>query len=220
MNRARTYLSSCFNWAIGEGLCETNPVDKTNRNDENTRDRVLANKELKTIWRALPDNDFGKCAKLLMLTSQRRNEIGGLRVFEFNREQRQIELPPERTKNGLPHVVPLSDMAMEILESIDMENQEYVFGRRKNSGLSGWSDSKAALDQVAKIAHWTLHDFRRTGATRMGDEGVLPHVVEAVLNHSSGTKSGVAGTYNKAMYLNEKREALNTLAAFVKLAVA
>ena len=111
-------LSSFFNWSIGEGLCESNPVDKTNRNDENTCERVLANNELKTIWRALPDNEFGKCAKLLMLTSQRRNEIGGLRVVEFNKEKRQIELPPERTKNGLPHIVPLSDMAMKILESV------------------------------------------------------------------------------------------------------
>src|SRR4029079_14147128 len=66
MNRSRTYLSSFFNWAIGEGLCEANPVDKTKRNDENSRERVLKNAELKTIWRALPDNDFGKCAKLLL----------------------------------------------------------------------------------------------------------------------------------------------------------
>jgi integrase len=219
MNRARTYLSSFFNWAIGEGLCEANPVDKTNRNEENSRDRVLKNTELKTIWRALPDNDFGKCSKLLMLTAQRRNEIGGLKVSEFNRAERQIELPPERTKNSLPHIVPLSDMAMSILESVDMDGKEFVFGRRADSGFSGWGDAKTMLDQEAEIDHWTLHDFRRTGSTRMGDEGVLPHVVEAVLNHISGNKAGVAGTYNKAMYLTEKREALNTLASFIERVV-
>jgi integrase len=220
MNRARTYLSSFFNWAIGEGLCEFNPVDKTNRNEENSRDRVLENLELKTIWRALPDNDFGKCCKLLALTAQRRNEIGDLRVAEFNRDERQIELPPERTKNGLPHIVPLSDSAMEILESVDMEGKEFFFGRTAATGFSGWSDSKVQLDLEAKIAHWTLHDFRRTGSTRMNDEGVLPHIVEAVLNHVSGAKGGVAGTYNKAKYLKEKREALNTLASFVERVVS
>jgi integrase len=220
MNRARTYLSSFFNWAIGEGLCETNPVEKTNRNEEKSRDRVLKNTELRTIWRALPDNDFGKCSKLLMLTAQRRNEIGGLKVSEFNRAERQIELPPERTKNGLPHIVPLSDMAMSILESVDMDGKEFVFGRRADSGFSGWGDAKAMLDQEAKVAHWTLHDFRRTCSTRMGDEGVLPHVVEAVLNHASGNKAGVAGTYNKATYLKEKREALSILASFVERVVA
>jgi integrase len=220
MNRNRTYLSSFFNWAIGEGLCEANPVDKTNRNEENSRDRVLKNTELKTIWRALPDNDFGKCSKLLMLTAQRRNEIGGLKVSEFNRAERQIELPPERTKNGLPHIVPLSDMAMSSLESVDMDGKEFVFGRRADSGFSGWGDAKTMLDQEAEVDHWTLHDFRRTGSTRMGDEGILPHVVEAVLNHISGNKAGVAGTYNKAMYLTEKREALNTLASFVMRVVS
>jgi integrase len=220
MNRARTYLSGFFNWAIGEGLCESNPVDKTNRNEENSRDRVLQNQELKTNWRALPDNDFGKCSKLLMLTAQRRNEIGGLKVSEFNRAERQIELPPERTKNGLPHIVPLSGMAMSILESVDMDGQEFVFGRRADSGFSGWGDAKTMLDQEAKIDHWTLHDFRRTGSTRMNDEGVLPHVVEAVLNHVSGAKRGVAGTYNKALYLKEKREALNTLASFIERVVS
>jgi integrase len=215
MNRNRTYLSSFFNWAIGDGFCEFNPVDKTNRNEENSRERVLENSELKTIWRALPDNDFGKCCKLLALTSQRRSEIGGLRVEEFNRDERQIELPKERTKNGLPHVVPLSDAAFAILDSITTEGKQFFFGRTTSSGFSGWSDSKAELDLKAKTKHWTIHDFRRTGSTRMGDEGVLPHVVEAVLNHISGNKAGVAGTYNKALYLKEKREALNTLASFV-----
>jgi integrase len=125
-------------------------VDKTNRNEENSRERVLENLELKTIWRALPDNDFGKCCKLLALTRQRRSEIGGLRVEEFKRDERQIELPGERTKNGLPHIVPLSDAAFGILDSIDTEGKEFFFGRTTSSGFSGWSASKAELDLKAK----------------------------------------------------------------------
>ncbi len=215
MNRARTYLSSFFNWAIGEGLCESNPVDKTNRNDENSRDRVLKNGELKTIWRALPDNDFGKILKLLAYTAQRREEIGGLRVDEVNFKDKQIELPESRTKNGIAHIVPISPPALAILKTIDMDGRTFVFGRTATAGFSGWSDSKIQLDLEAKVEHWTLHDFRRTGSTRMNEEGVLPHVVEAVLNHVSGSKGGVAGTYNKAMYLKEKRDALNKYAEYI-----
>jgi integrase len=84
------------------------------------------------------------------LTRQRRSEIGGLRVEEFKRDERQIELPGERTKNGLPHIVPLSDAAFGILDSIDTEGKEFFFGRTTSSGFSGWSASKAELDLKAK----------------------------------------------------------------------
>ena len=221
MNRARGGLSSFFNWAVGEGICKYNPVDKTNKSEEQSRERVLENAELKTIWHSLPDNDYGKINKLLILTAQRRGEIGEMRVAEFNRAERQIELPPERTKNGLPHIVPLSDAAMEILESINMDGRTFLFGRNLSAPFSGYSKAKTELDLECKIEKpWVLHDFRRTGSTRMNDEGVLPHVVEAVLNHISGSKAGVAGTYNKAIYLKEKREALNTLASFISKAVS
>jgi len=58
------------------------------------------------------------------------------------------------------------------------------------------------------LAPWRLHDLRRTVATRMCDLGIEPHVVEAVLNHVSGTKAGVAGVYNRSLYAGEKRAAL------------
>jgi integrase len=220
MNRNRSYLSHFFNWCIGEGLCSINPVDKTNKAEETSVDRVLEDSEIKAVWRALPDSDFGKIMKLLALTAQRRSEIGELRVSEFNRAERQIELPGERTKNGLPHVVPLSDAAMSILESVDMDGRKFVFGRSVEKPFAGYGKAKETLDVEVKIPHWTIHDLRRTGSTRMGDEGVLPHVVEAVINHQSGSKSGVAGIYNKAKYLTEKREALQTLASFIERIVS
>jgi hypothetical protein len=65
------------------------------------------------------------------------------------------------------------------------------------------------------LAAWRMHDIRRTVATRLGDLGVLPHVVEAILNHISGHRAGVAGIYNRATYAAEKREALNCWATFV-----
>jgi integrase len=220
MNRARSALSGFFNWAISQGICEYNPVDKTTKNDENSRERVLEDSELRTIWRSLPDNDYGKINKLLILTCQRRGEIGDLEISEINRAEKQIELSGDRTKNGLPHIVPLSNAAMAILDTINMDGRRFVFGRNLSAPFSGYSKAKTELDLKCKVADWRLHDYRRTGSTRMGENGVLPHVVESVLNHISGTKGGIAGIYNKAMYLKEKREALNTLASFVQRVVA
>lgn len=195
-------MSDFFGWAISEGIeIESNPVLNTNKSGEKSRDRVLKDHEIRTIWNNV-SRDYGSVIKLLMLTGQRRDEIGGLRWSEITDDA--IELPAERTKNKRPHIVPLSAAAKEILASQDT-CQEYVFGFR---GFAGWSVSKARLDQHIKLDHWTVHDIRRTVATRMNDLGILPHVVEAVLNHVSGTRGGVAGIYNRATYLREKTEAL------------
>ena len=67
-----------------------------------------------------------------------------------------------------------------------------------------------------KVPPWRLHDLRRTAATRMADLGVLPHIVEACINHVSGAKAGVAGVYNRAQYVKEKRAAFERLAAHVE----
>ena len=161
-----------FAWAIGEGLAETNPVNGTNKASESkSRERVLSDAELAAIWKAAPDNDYGRIVKLLMLTAQRREEIGGLAWSEIDKARKLIALPPERTKNSRPHDVPLSDAAMAVLEALlQRVGRALVFGIGKG-GYSGWSRSKEALDGAAKLAPWTLHDLRRTAATRMADLG-------------------------------------------------
>jgi len=88
-----------------------------------------------------------------------------------------------------------------------------VFGR----AWSGWSHGKAALDQrLNGMAAWTLHDLRRTAATQMAELGVLPHIIEAILNHVSGHKSGVAGIYNRARYVDEMRSTLQGYGDYVE----
>jgi len=210
-----------FAWAIGEGLVEANPVIGTNKASESkSRERVLSDAELAAIWKAAPDNDYGRIVKLLMLTAQRREEIGGLAWSEIDRTGKLIALPSGRTKNNRPHDVPLSDPAMAVLESTPpREGRALVFGIGKG-GYSGWSRSKEALDESAKLAPWTLHDLRRSAATRMADLGVGPHIVEAVLNHVSGHKSGVAGIYNRSTYAEEKRAALDLWASHLRIAIA
>jgi integrase len=218
---ARSTLSALYAWAIGEGLCEANPVVGTNKHGSGKpRDRVLSDGELVAIWKAAPDSDFGRIVKLLMLTGQRRNEISGLRWSEVDVVGKLITLPSERTKNGRAHDVPLSDMALEVLaKQYRRIGRAHVFGDGAH-GFVGWAKAKAALDAASKIAAWTLHDLRRTAATRMADLGAQPHIIEAVLNHVSGHRGGVAGIYNRSTYAPEKRAALDQLASHIKAELA
>jgi integrase len=221
-NRCRATLSAMFAWALGERFSKqlrTNPVIGTLKTEENgPRDRVLSDAELAKIWRAAPDNAYGRVVKLLMLTGQRRDEIGALRWSEIDTKARLIALPAARTKNGREHLLPLSDAAMEVLETCP-RYRDLVFGVGPN-GLGAWSKSKAALDTVCGVKNWTVHDLRRTAATGMADIGVQPHIIEAVLNHVSGHKAGVAGIYNRSTYANEKRAALDAWAGHLRVILA
>jgi integrase len=208
-----------FAWAIGEGLCEVNPVIGTNTLDEKPRERVLSDMELAAIWKACPDADYGRIVKLLMLTGQRREEIGALRWAEIDLNERQITLAGERTKNGVEHRIPLSDDAMKVLQGV-IAHRDLVFGARGNNGFANWHEGKTALDNACGVKNWTLHDLRRTAATRMADIGVQPHIIEAVLNHVSGHKAGVAGIYNRSSYSTEKRDALERWANHLAVAIA
>ena len=173
-NRARATLSKFFVWAIGEGICDANPVVGSNKRDENhPRERSLSDAEVAQVWLAAPDNDFGRILKLILLTGCRRTEIGDLKWSEVDPEARTIKLPRERTKNHQEHVVPLPMQAMSILADIKHRDREYVFGKLPHSGFSGWSRSKEDLDETLKLKEpWTMHDLRRTVRTGLGQMGV------------------------------------------------
>jgi integrase len=220
-NRVRSSLSAMFAWAIREGLLELNPVTGTGKADEESRDRVLTPAELGTIWRNLGEGQFADIVRLLILTGQRREEIGGLRwdevvAAEGGLASAALVLGAARTKNRRQHVVPLAPAAAEIIERQPRTERPYVFGIGEG-GFSGWSDAKAALDARVKLAHpWTLHDLRRTCATHMAELGIAPpHIIEACLNHVSGHKGGVAGIYNRAKYAADVRAALELWAEHV-----
>jgi integrase len=212
-NHVRSSLSALFSWVIKEGirLPEGNVVAYTNKHEQKSRDRVLTDAELKTIWKACRDDDFGAIIKLLILTGQREAEIGGLRWDEIHDEY--ISLPAQRTKNGRAHIIPLADPAKVILARFQASDRIHVFGR-VDTGFTGWGYAKRQFDDsIAKarkpLSHWVIHDLRRTVVTRMAELGVQPHIIEAVINHASGHKGGVAGIYNRATYDKEKRAALN-----------
>jgi integrase len=224
-NRVRSSLSAFFSWTIKEGLLDINPVAGTAKADEGgSRERVLSDAELGEVLAALGEDQFGDIVRLLALTAQRREEIGGLSWTEIDLDRGFITLPPARAKNKREHAIPLSEPALTILAR-QPRRRDLVFGYG-NGGFSGWSDCKEALnerilaaqrmrDPKAKpMADWRLHDLRRTAATVMADRlGVLPHIVEAILNHLGEHRRGVAGIYNRARYEAEMRAALDRWAA-------
>jgi integrase len=223
-NRLRASLETFVAWVIRQGirLPKGNVVSYTGKRKEGSRSRVLSDDELKIVWNACDDTDHAAILKLLLLTGQRAAEIGSLRWDEVKDDR--IELPGERTKNKRPHSVPLGDPARAILDSFRMVGRVHVFGRDDAAGFRGWGVCKQRLDKrIAKtgapLAAWVVHDLRRTAATRMAELGVQPHIIEAVLNHVSGHKAGVAGIYNRATYDREKRAALNLWAEHVLAAV-
>jgi integrase len=232
--RARAALSGLFAWAVGEDTVEENPVIGTNKPPEpDSRDRVLTDAEIAEVWATCRDDDFGHIVKLLLLTGCRREEIGGLMWEEVDLDGAVIHLPSARTKNGEAHDIPLTPLALSIIRTVPRhEGRDHLFGdgpRRAGgepNGFSGWSKAKAALDarilaarqQAAQKARkpadkvqqmeFRIHDLRRTAATGMARLRVLPHVIEAALNHISGHKAGVAGIYNRETYKPEVKTAL------------
>ncbi|MEZ5792207.1 MAG: tyrosine-type recombinase/integrase [Nitratireductor sp.] len=220
-DRARAALSACFTWAMKEGWCDTNPVLATNTHAGPIgRDRVLDREELAAIWNALPEGDYGSIIRLLILTGQRRSEISELRWSEVDFERALVELPASRTKNKRSHQVPLSQPALALLKACRVDaGREHMFGSGQR-GFQGHGRAKRDLDArlragrsgigpdtIPDIEPWRVHDIRRSVATGMADIGVEPHIIEAVLNHVSGHKAGVAGIYNRAAYTSEKRKA-------------
>jgi integrase len=196
-----------------QGHCDGNPVAATeDPGPAQARDRVLSDSEIAAIWRAAGDDAFGKIVKLLVLTACRREEIGGLKWSEIDRNNATITLPASRVKNGHEHTLPLTTLALEIIGSIEqVVGRDHLFGDRSLNGFTGWGAAKDDLDdRLDKITEWRLHDLRRSVATWLAEHGdVEPHVIEAILNHYSGHRSGDAGTYNRAKYARQMRAALS-----------
>jgi integrase len=136
-NRARANLSAAFVWAMRAGLVDHNPVVGTVKGEETSRERVLSPAELRSIWRATADlNSYAAIVRLLMLTAQRKGEIGGMMWAELDLDKALWSLPGERMKNGRPHEVLLSRQALEVLAGFpNLPRCPYVFGRRGQGAI-------------------------------------------------------------------------------------
>ncbi|MDP4006684.1 site-specific integrase [Methylobacterium sp. NEAU K] len=237
-NRTLAALSKLFNWAAERGIVEASPCVRVRAPAiETSRDRVLSEGEIRLLWRACDviGWPFGPFVQILLLTAQRRDEVAKMRRAELREDGTLWVIPAERAKNGWIHDVPLSAKVQAILASMPRiaGRAGYVISTKGSSGISGYAKAKIRLDNAMRtlaradaeaggsdpesinIEAWRLHDLRRTAASGMAQLGTNPHVIEAVLNHRSGTISGVAAIYNRYQYLAEKRTALDGWAAYV-----
>ena len=192
------------------------------------RERVLTDAELANVLsqaRKTP-YPFGAIVELLIFTGQRRGEIAALRWDWIDDKARTITLPSSITKNRRPHTFPYGAMAAAVIGTIPPLG-DYLFpasrsnvAGRSTTIFNGWGKPKAALDKLSPIAPWTLHDLRRTFATNLAAIGTPIHVTEKLLNHISGTVSGVAAIYNRHAYMNEMRNAIEALERRLSLIAA
>jgi integrase len=193
---------------------------------ERARARVLSDDEIRLIWPVLGNSGtFGAIVKTLLLTAQRRKEVAHMSRNEIGTDGIWT-IPAERSKTKRPNHVPLSKSALNVIEAQPKINGcDYVFPSRERTPFSAFAKSKIALDKAVHAAvkkeasgsidplpNWTLHDLRRTAKTLMARTGVRPDISERVLGH---VIAGVEGTYDRYDYADEKREALEKLAAIV-----
>jgi integrase len=152
---------------------------------------------------------FCAIVKLLILSGQRRGEISALRKKWLSDDT--ITLPNEITKNGREHTFPIGQLAASVLESsTETSDADFLFPARGDSEtcFNGWSKSKAALDSLSGVTGWTLHDLRRTFASNLAALGVQLPVIEKLLNHVSGSFSGIVAVYQRHNFMPEMRDAI------------
>ena len=219
-NHAFAYINHFFNWAVSRGILDGSPcLGLSLPAAKVSRERVLSDQELAIVWKEAQKTSypFGAIVQLLILTGQRRGEVTKMSWAQVDIENAIWTLPPELTKNKREHNLPMSAAVVDIVEGIPRLSETFVFPARgsKTNSFSGFSKSKRRLADACGIETWTLHDLRRTVATGLARLQVQPHVIEKILNHSSGTISGVAAVYNRFQYIDEMRDALEKWEAHI-----
>ena len=198
--------------------------------EKKRRSRILEDSELAALWRAcdIAGYPVGDHCKLTILTGQRLSEVAELPWPEINLDKDEWLLPEERSKSERAHLIPLSTMAIDVLQSLprwakddgadeaeDPENGDYVFSTTAGvRPISGHSKNKARLVELSGVDGWTYHDLRRTLRTRLSELGVPEIVGEHILNH--GPNDPLLKTYNLYQYAPEKRDALQRWANRVR----
>lgn len=222
-------LRKLFKWAANRGDIASSPIaEMQGPKAVQSRRRVLSHEELVCAWLAAGKLNYPwqPVIRLLIATLQRRDEVAGLPWAELDIENATWELPAERAKNDEGHRVPLNALALNEILAVPRTKRGLLFTTTGTTAVSGFSRAKRRLDaymlQIMKtraaergedaedvvLAHWRLHDIRRTGTTNLQALGVQIEVTEAVINHISGSTAGVAGVYNRFKYDPQKRSAL------------
>ncbi len=202
-NYAFAVIRRFFRWAVSRRYLTHSPLEGIGLPTKTeTRERVLSLPEIAEVWRKSGDTHFGRIIRLCIVTAQRRGELGAIRDEWINKADRTITFPAAITKNRRAHTFPYPPTADPLLEGTGL-----LFpARGKDTPFNGWSKSKLALDKkLQNVAPWTIHDLRRSTATHIA-QFTPPHIVERILNH---TQQGTAPIYNRHLYLEEMRHAMN-----------
>jgi len=157
---------------------------------------------------------FGSIVQMLALTGQRRDEVGRLTWDQLDLTRAVWVIPGEHAKNGQPHTVHLSAPILNLLSETPRLGN-VVFSVDGVTPFQGYSKAKAKLDQKSGVSDWTLHDLRRTVVSGMAQLGIAPHVADKILNHQSGTISGVAAVYQRHEFLREREHAVEIWGNFL-----
>jgi integrase len=203
--RALDDFRAMVRWAVARGDLDHNPIDGMKKPPgSKPRTRVLSDDEIRLLWSGLDrlPEAIQQIIKLCLITGQRLGEVSGMTSNEIDFARKVWNIPASRTKNGYPHCVPLSEMALGI---ISQTNPQSGFGVKRVDV----SKIVHRMQDRIGIAHWTAHDLRRTALTKMAELGVAPIVLGHIANHRTTTKAGITlGVYVQHAYEREKREAL------------
>ena len=209
-------LHAFFAWSCTHHRLDRNPLAGVPKPAIRSRDRVLKPAELAAIWAAAADpaiGAFGPAIKLLLWTAARRDEVSRLAWSEIDFDTATIELPAGRVKEAMARSIALSPPAVLLLRGQPRTPEgSFVFVGATGRPLSGWTVAKARLDAASGVTGWRVHDLRRTTATNLQRLGVKLEVIESVLGHVSGSRSGVVGTYQRHQFTVEARRALEAWA--------
>jgi integrase len=210
-----------FSWCVGRAILEASPATGVKSGLKAiSRDRVLTDEELGRILRGARQigGAYGGIIEFLILTGQRREEVARITWDELDQERGIWRLPASRTKNGKQHVVHLSPEALNVLGRLE-RHEGFVFCAGKRP-FQDFSRHKKRLDSICGVGSWRLHDLRRTCVSGMAALGVPPHVADKILNHQSGTISGVAAVYQRHEFMAERRKALMLWGSHVRSILA
>lgn len=211
---ALTCLRPVLKWAASRGYVQPDVLQLHASASKVQRDRVLRREELAALLPALraSASPFAAALQFMLLTLARREEVCGAMWRDVDLAAGTWRIPPERSKNGLEHLVPLSRQALEMLRALGPGKPgALVFATRNGGHLTNWHRATQEVMKASGTAGWTRHDLRRTGATMLGEMGELPDIIEAALNHVV-IRSQLAATYNRSRYRPQVALALQRLA--------
>lgn len=222
-------IKQMMKFAKSEGLIAVNPAADLNPISlapKTSRERSLSSDELRAFVIGCDNSGMttlvSAALKLILLTLSRKSEIAKAPWTEINLDAGMWEIPGERTKNGKAHMIPLSRQAIAILNSIKPDRSDddpivpyspWVF-----PGRFGEPICDSTLNEAIRAAKWfglerfTIHDLRRTASTILHEQGWNSDVIEKALNH---TMRGVRGIYNRAEYLDQRRDMLQAWADYL-----